>query len=237
MNSRNSKTTDPHRLLLNLAVKMYLKRKDKYFALSNLSIYYTWKNIKQSYKNNKFKISAATWNKECELPDESYSISDIQDYFEYILKKHGEKTVNPIKRRYTNKIGNRIQFKIKTGNYLELLTLETMKLLGSIKSKITKDENGENVPYLEITELALMCCNFVDNSYQHGSRVLRTFVPNKSIGQLLNISPINFTFLKTVDSEFSYIDVQFTDQNSKPLEIENKIKITLVINQSVKYKK
>ena len=112
-----------------------------------------------------------------------------------------------------------------------------MKLLGSIKSKITKDENGENVPYLEITEVALMCCNFVDNSYQHGSRFLCTFVPNKSIGQLLNISPNNFTFLKTVDSEFSYIDVQFTDQNSKPLEIENKIKITLVINQSVKYKK
>ena len=87
MNSRNSKRTDPHRLLLNLAVKMYLKRKDKYIALSNLSIYYTWKNIKQSYKNNKFKISAATWNKECKLPDGSYSISDIQDYFEFILKK------------------------------------------------------------------------------------------------------------------------------------------------------
>ena len=230
MNSRNSKTTDPHRLLLNLAVKMYLKRKDKYFALSNLSIYYTWKNIKQSYKNNKFKISAATWNKECELPDESYSISDIQDYFEYILKKHGEITVNPIKRRYTNKIGNRIQFKIKTGNYLELLTLETMKLLGSIKSKITKDENGENVPYLEITEVILIHCNVVNNSYQQNSRVLYTFVPNKSFGQLLDISSKSFIFLKAFDSEFSYVEAWFTDQNSRPLEIEDKINITLVIN-------
>ena len=91
MNSENSKTSDPHRLLLNLTDKINLKRSDKYVALSNLSIYYTWKNIKKSYKNNKFKISAPTWNEEFELPDGSYSISDIQDYFEYILKKHGER--------------------------------------------------------------------------------------------------------------------------------------------------
>ena len=78
MNSENSKTSDPHRLLLNLSDKINLKRSDKYVALSNLSIYYTWKNIKKSYKNNKFKISAPTWNEEFELPDESYSVSDIQ---------------------------------------------------------------------------------------------------------------------------------------------------------------
>ena len=125
---------------------------------------------------------------------------------------------------YVNKIENRITFKIKTGYYLELLTPETMKLLGSTKSKITKDENGENVPYLEIL------CNVVNNSYQQNSRVLYTFVPNKSFGQLLDISPKNFIFLKTFDSEFSYIEVWFTDQNSKPLEIEDKINITLVIN-------
>ena len=92
MNSENSKTSDPHRLLLNLTDKINLKRSDKYVALSNLSIYYTWKNIKNSYENNKFKISALTWNEEFELPDGSYSISDIQDYFEYILKKHGKKS-------------------------------------------------------------------------------------------------------------------------------------------------
>ena len=95
MNSENSKTSDPQRLLLNLTDKIDLRTKDKYFALSNLSIYYTLKNIKKSYTNNRFKISAPIWNEEFELPDESYSISHIQDYFEYILKKHGEKTVNP----------------------------------------------------------------------------------------------------------------------------------------------
>ena len=95
MNSRNSKTFDPLRLLLNLIDKRDLRRQHQYIALSNLSIYYTWKNIKTSYKINRFKISAPTQNAEFELPDGSYSISDIQDYFEYILKKHGEKTVNP----------------------------------------------------------------------------------------------------------------------------------------------
>ena len=92
MNSKDSNTSDLHILLLNLTDKIDLRRKDKYIALSNLSIYYTWKNIKKSYKNNKFKISAPTWNEEFELPDGSYSISDIQDYFEYILKKHGKKS-------------------------------------------------------------------------------------------------------------------------------------------------
>ena len=86
MNSENRKTSDPHRLLLNLSDKINLKRSDKYVALSNLSIYYTWKNIKKSYKNNKFKISAPTWSEQFELSDASYSASDIQDYFEYVLK-------------------------------------------------------------------------------------------------------------------------------------------------------
>ena len=86
MNSENSKTTDTHRLLLNLTYKINLKRSDKYVALPNLSIYYTWKNIRKSYKNNKFKVSVPTWHEEFELPNESYSLSDIQDYFEYILK-------------------------------------------------------------------------------------------------------------------------------------------------------
>ena len=90
MNSEISKTSDPHRILLNLTNKIDLRRNDEYIALSNLSIYYTWKNIQKSYKNNKFKILAPTWNEEFELPDGSYSISDIQDYFEYILKKHGK---------------------------------------------------------------------------------------------------------------------------------------------------
>ena len=117
-------------------------------------------------------MSAPTWDEEFELLDGSYSISDIQDYFEYILKKHGEKIVNPSIKIYVNNIENRISFNIKKGYYLELLTPETMKLLGSTKSKITKDKNRENVPYLEITEVVLIHCNVVNNSCLQSSRVL-----------------------------------------------------------------
>ena len=105
-----------------------------------------------------------------------------------------------------------------------------MKLLGSTKNKIKKDKNGENVLYLEINEVVLIHCNVVNNSYQQNSRVFYIFVPNKSFGQLLDISPKNFIFFKTFDTEFSYIEVWLTDQNSKPLEIEDKININLVIN-------
>ena len=95
---------------------------------------------KKSYNNNKFKISAPTWNNKFKLPDGWYSISDIQDYFEYIFKKHGGNTDKPSAQIYVNKIEHRVKFKIKNGYTLELLTPETMKLLGSIENKITKDE-------------------------------------------------------------------------------------------------
>ena len=127
MNSENSKTSEYHVLVLKLTDKLDLRRGQKTVALSNLSIYYTWKNMKSSYNNNKFKISAPTWNEEFELPDGSYSISDIQDYFEYILKKHSESVDNPPTRIYVNRIENRITFQIKSGYCLELLTPETMK--------------------------------------------------------------------------------------------------------------
>ena len=130
------------------------------------------------------KILAPTQNEEVAWPDGSYSLPNIQDYFEYILKKPGKNTVNPSLKIYTNIKENRITFKIKTVYYLELLTSETMKLLGKAKSKITKDKNGEKVPYLEITEVALIHCNVVNNSYQQNSSVLYTSVPNKSFGQL-----------------------------------------------------
>ena len=104
-----------------------------------------------------------------------------------------------------------------------------MKLLGSTKNKIAKGENGENVPHLEITEVVLVHCNMVNNDYQHDSRVLYTFVPNKSFGSLLDISPSNHIFLKTFYSEYDEIVVWLTDQNSKPLEIEDRINLTMVI--------
>ena len=138
MNSENSKTSDSHRLLLNFLNEINLNRSDKYVALSNLSIYYTYKNIKESYKNNEFKISFPTWTEEFELPDGSNSVSDIHNYFQNILKKHETVTDNLSIMVSVNKIENRITFKIKTELYLELLLPETMKLLGSTKSKITK---------------------------------------------------------------------------------------------------
>ena len=104
-----------------------------------------------------------------------------------------------------------------------------MKLLGSTKNKKTKDKNGENVLHLEINELVLIHCNIVNNDYQQDSRVLYTFVPNKPFGSLLEISPTNHIFLKTFNSEYDEIKVWFTDQNSKPLEIEDRINLTMVI--------
>ena len=215
MNSENSKTSDPDRvnlsILLNLLDKINIKRSDKYVALSNLSIYYAWKNIKKSFKNNKFKRSAPTWNNKSELLDGLYSVSDIQDYFEYILKKHGEETDNPSIRIYVNKIENRIKFEIKTGYYLELVTPETMKLLGSTKTNIANDENVGKVPHLEVTEVVLIHCNIVNNDYQQDSIALYTFIPIKLFGQLLDIPPTNCIFLKTLNSKFSCNEVWFTD--------------------------
>ena len=120
MNTKNSKTSEPHRFKLDLTDKLNLKNPNKNMALANLSIYYTWKNIKSEYNNNKFKISAPTWNDTFDLPDGSYSIADIQDYFEFIIKKHETLTEDPPVEIYLNKIKNRIAFKIKTGYKLEL---------------------------------------------------------------------------------------------------------------------
>ena len=130
---------------------------------------------------------------------------------------------------YANKIKNRIVFKIKTGYKLELLILETMKFLGSTKKIVDKDENSENVPKLKSVEVALVHCNLVKNDYQHASKVLFNFAPNKKFGQLLNISPHVFTMMNTVNTEFSSVEVWFTDQSSKALEIENNVNLTLII--------
>ena len=179
---------------LKLTIKLDLRIDEKVISLSNLSIYYKWKNIKSSYNNDKFKTSAPTWNDKIELPDGSYSVSNIQDYFEYVLKKHGQDIDEPSVQICVNNIENRITFKIKNGYSLEFLTLETIKLLGNTKNKITEDKNGENVPYVEINEVVLLHCNIVNNDYQQDPRVLYTFVPNKPFGRLLEISPTNHTF-------------------------------------------
>ena len=128
-----------------------------------------------------------------------------------------------------NKIENRVTFKIKNGYTLELLTPETMKLLGRTENKITKDKNGKNVPHLEITEVELVHCNIINDDYQQDSRVLYTFVPNKPFGSLLEISPTNHIFFKTFNSEYDEITLWFTDQNRQPLEMEDRINFTMVI--------
>ena len=201
-------------------------------ASGNLSIYYTWKNVKSTYNNNKFKISVSTWNETFDLPDGSYDISEIRDYIEYIIKKHetiGETAPILI---YANTINNRIVFKIKTGYKLELLSKETMKLLGSTNYIIDSDKNSENVPRLENVEVVLVHCNLVNNSYQQARRVLFTFVPTKQYGQLISISPHSLAFLKMMNMEFSEIEVWFTDQNNNALEIEDNVNISLKINTS-----
>ena len=124
------------------------------------------------------------------------------------------------------KIG--LHLKLKKGYSLDLLTPETMKLLGSTENKIIKDKNGENVPHLEITEVVLVHCNIVNNDYQEDARVLDTFVPNKPFGSLLEISP-KYVFLKIFNSEFQTFEVWFTDKNGQPLEIEDRINLILVI--------
>ena len=198
-------------------------------ALANLSIYYTWKNIKSEYKNNKFKVLAPTWNDTFDLPDGSYSIADIQDYFEFIIKKHETLTKNPPVQVYPNKIKKRTVFKIKNGYKLELLTFETMKLLGSTKKDVDKDKDGEIVPKLQSLEVVLVHCNLVTNYYQHESKVLFSFVANKQFGQLINISPSSLRMMNTVNTKFSSVEVWFTDQASKALEIEDDVNLTLII--------
>ena len=232
MNTKNSENSEPHRLKYNLIDKLDLKKLNKNMALASLSIYYNWKNVKSTYNNNKFKISAPTWNDTFDLPDGSYNIPSIQNYIEYIIKKHETIADTAPILIYANKISNRIVFQIKTGYKVELLSKETMKLLGSTKDTIDADKNSENVPRLENVEVVLVHCNLVNNSYQQASRVLFTFVPNKQYGQLISISPNSLIFLKTINTEFSEIEIWFTDQNNNSLEIEDNFNISLIINTS-----
>ena len=232
MNTKNCKTNEPHRLKYNLIDKVDLKNPNKNMSLASSSINYTWKNVKSIYNNNKFKSSAPTWNDTFDLPDGSYNIPAIQNYIEYIIEKHETIADTAPILIYANKISNRIVFKIKTGYELELLLKETMKLLGSTKDTTDADKNSENVPRLENVEVVLVHCNLVNNRYQQALRVLFTFVPNKQYGQLISISPNSLIFLKTMNTEFSEIEIWFTDQNNNSLEIEDNVNMSLIINTS-----
>ena len=169
-------------------------------ASANSCIYYAWKNIKYAYNNNKFEIFAPTWNDELDLPDGSYSISDVQDFFEHIIKNHETIAKNPPVQIYDNKIKNRIVFKLKTGYKLELLSSETMKLLGNTKKDVNQDKDGENMPKLESVEVVLVYCNLTKNKYRKASKILFNFVPSKPFVQLINISPHSLTMLNTANT-------------------------------------
>ena len=149
-----------------------------------------------------------------------------------IIKKHETIGENAPILIYANTINNRIVFKIKSGYKLELLSKETMKLLGSTKDIIDADKNSENVPRLENVEVVLLHCNLVNNSYLQHSRVLFTFVSTKQYNQLISISPHSLVFLKTMNTDFSEIEIWFTDQNNNSLEIEDNVNISLIINTS-----
>ena len=211
MNTANSKTKNSNKFVYNFIDKLNLKNPNKNIALANLGIYYTWKDIKSDYNNNTFRISAPTWNNTFDVPDGSYSIAALQNYFEYIIKKHETiAKVSPV-LIYVNEINNRIVFKTKSGYKLELLSKETMKLLGSSTNTIDGDKNSELVPKLESVDLVLVHCIVVNNSYQQASKVLFTFVPNKKYGQLITVSPETLIILKTVNTEFSFIEIWFMD--------------------------
>ena len=203
----------------NFTDKLNLKTPNKNIALVSLSIYYTWRIIKSAYNDHKFKISAQNWVDKFDLLDGSYSVSDIQDYFEYIITKHEVAADNPPIQIYFDKAGYKIDF----------LSKETMKFIGSTEIVIDKYKNGKNVPKLEIADVILMHCNVVNYSYQQPSKVLFTFVGNKQFGQLVSIARHSLTSVKTTNKEFPFIEVWFTEQSNRPLEIENNVNITLSI--------
>ena len=227
MNTKNSKTSESNRFRLDFTDKLDLRGNK---TIVNLSIYYTWQNLKSEYKNKKFKIIRPTWDSILDLPNGSYTIADIQDYFLYIIKEHESITSNaesPV-LIYPNRIKNRIVFKIKTGYKLELLTNETMALLGD-GPIIDTNKNGDNVPELEQVHSVLIHCNAVHNDYLQDSKLLHFFVPDKSFGQLISIQPKELIQSKATGSIFNYVEIWFIDQNNRPLQIEGSVNIALII--------
>ena len=173
MSTENSKTNESNKFIHQFADKLNLETpNNKDIGLVKFRIYYTCKNIKSEYNNNNFKISAPTRNNKFDLPDGSYPIFDIQDYFEFIIKKHETLAENTPIQICPNKIKNRIVFKVKTGCKLELLSPETIKLLGSTKKDVVKDKDREAVPKLESVEFVLVHCNLVINSYHQAKYYL-----------------------------------------------------------------
>ena len=179
-------------------------------------------------------MSGPTWSEDVTISDGSYEISQIQNYFlDEEIKKHKSNVKSneqsPI-LIYANRILNRLSFRIKTGYKLELLTNETMTLLGVGDGPIIDTtKNGENVPRLEIVRKVLVFCNLVENVYLQNSKLLFSFVPNCRFGSLLSITPQVLKYCNPVYSIFDYIEISYADQNVRPLEIDNDITVTIII--------
>ena len=227
MSAENSKTSDPNRFILYFTDKISL-RENKKISLSDLSIHYTWHNIKEQCNNNKFRLSGPTWSEDVTIPDGSYEISQIQNYFlDEVIKKHESNVKSNEKSPiliYANRILNRVSFRIKIGYKSELLTNEKMRLLGD-RLVINTTKIGENFPKLEIVRNVLVFCNLVQNFYLQDSKLLFSFVPSSRFGSLLSITTQVLKYCNTVDSIFAYIEISFTDQNGKPLQIDDDITV------------
>ena len=188
--------------------------------------------MKKQYNNNEFRLSGPTWTEDVTLPDGGYEISQIQTYFlDEVIKKH-ESNVKSNEQSpiltYAIRILNRVNFRIKTVYKLELLTNETMRLLGDGPINDTT-KNGENVPKLEILVNVLVFCNLVQNVYLQDSKLLFSFVPNSRFGSLLSVTPQVLKYCDSVDSIFYYIEILFTDQNGRPLQIDDDITVSIII--------
>ena len=173
-----------------------------------------------------------TWSEDVTIPDGNYEISQIQNCFlDEVIKKH-ESNIKSNKQSsiliYANRILNRVSFRIKTEYKLELLSNETMRLLGD-GPIIDTTKNGENVPKLEVVRNVLVFCNLVENVYLQDSNLLFSFVPNSRFGSLLSITPQVLKCRDTVDSIFDYIEISFADQNGRPLEIDDDITVRIII--------
>ena len=233
INTENAKTNESNRFRLYFTNKLDL-RSNKTISLANLSIYYTWEIIKSAYNNNKFEISGPKWTETFDLPDGSYEISDIQDYFLKMMQKHKSTIKNNEESSilvYPNEVKNRIVFKIKTGYKLELLSKETQTLLGD-GPLIDKNKDSNNVPQLDQVESILLHCNLVRNQYLQNSKLLYEFIPDKKFGQLISVKPPVFIQFKTSDTLFYYIEIWFTDQSNKSLRIDDKVSVTLIIQNN-----
>ena len=195
-NTENSKTDKSNKFRYYFIDKLEFKNSNKNMELVKLNICYRWKNIKSAYNNNKFKISAPTLNEEFDLSDESYSVSDIQNYLKHIIKKQENVADKSHLQIYINKIKNRVVIKIKADYKLEIFSKETIRLLESTEKTIAKDKTAKMCQKLVIVSVILMHCNVVNNNYQQASKVLFTFVPDKQFEQIITIASLSLTMLK-----------------------------------------